>query len=107
MGETNKRRGEMNYTKGNWTVSNLVISDKEGNAIANIEIQENPESINENITQANANLISASPDMYEALTYFLDFYKYMRGRNENHSNDCLDTMYLKAEKAVLKAEGKL
>ena len=49
----------MNYTKGNWKLQHQEILSGNKN-IATV-------SMNQNEFKDNANLISASPDMYEAL----------------------------------------
>lgn len=99
----------MNYTKGEWKVGTkisghcglLIIS--KGKALANVYLNSlaRPMTDEHNLrlpenkeTQSNANLISAAPDMYEALKLAYDAIP--EGRN-------VKTVI---ENALAKAEGK-
>jgi hypothetical protein len=108
----------MNYTKGKWTAEkgfgdtdNFILSEvtdeetgiKGVTAIATVH-KKNPLTSS---TQANARLISAAPDMYEALkalgnreTCFCEMGK-SNPMVHNHSSRCLA-----AREALAKAEGK-
>jgi hypothetical protein len=59
---------KMNYTKGDWEVDGLLIRAFGHGIIASC-----PKAADDDISEiiANANLISASPDMYEALKAIL------------------------------------
>lgn len=52
----------MNYTKGEWKAHGIVIVDKDGFEIATVQTKHA-----EGEAKANTNLISAAPEMYEAL----------------------------------------
>jgi hypothetical protein len=57
----------MNYTEGPWTwEANSVFKDEHRNPIASVYDPEYPNRLT-NIAAANAQLIAAAPDMYEAL----------------------------------------
>lgn len=91
----------MNYTKGKWKVRHPVNNDytiyigEYGKGIEQIAIliENKPNA------EANAHLIAATPEMYEAL---LDFtMAYRRGLKGEQSK-----AYTKAMKALAKAEDK-
>ena len=94
----------MNYTKGQWKAElqgNLlqwqIKTDKENIAATNqtIVTDEDVEEI-----EANAQLIAAAPDMYEALKYMLNIFD--RGVMGNIGRQVCDD----AVQAINKAEGK-
>lgn len=91
----------MNYTRGEWTVfrfsdfHNWKVRTGEDNWFIDCGIEENAE--------ANANLIAAAPDMYEALKAIRDFLvEYRRTVNDPSSWPILNKM----NEALAKAEGK-
>ncbi len=89
------------YTKGKWKTTMLglgvVADDAETLVIADCT---NMPNIVE--CKANAHLIAAAPDMYEALKLFIE-----RARELNHKYPIeLALPFVHAEQALSKAEGK-
>ena len=81
----------MEYTKGEWKLhpKHAWVMDDNGSVIANCTGHKNPE--------ANANLVAAAPDLYEALKAMYEMCNIMPD----------DTDYrVAARKALAKAEGK-
>ena len=96
----------MDYTKGEWIatkthnftgtlVSYIYCGQKN---IAQTRLSDNEATPEEN--QANAHLIAAAPDMYEALLGLVDYLNYM-----GIPEDCEDK-FGEAVSALAKAEGK-
>ena len=88
----------MEYTKGEWEVfhplNNHTVIISDDFLIGNIEWET---MVNEQEQRANANLISASPDMYRALKGLLNAIAH---RKNQHLWRC------KAYLALIKAEGE-
>jgi len=97
--------GKMNYTDGEWTPyqlrsNNVSICVKtEGDLVA-VEIASLNTLLGYDVVIANANLIAAAPDMYEALKGL------MRDYSTNPNSDIFYAACLKAREALAKAEGK-
>lgn len=103
----------MNYTKGewkpwqiecqhpNWTTNTeqwaICAGDSGEQGIAKTVLDDTILAIER---KANANLIAAAPDMYEALQQLVDYLAYM-----GVPEDCEDK-YAEAEQALAKAEGR-
>ena len=91
---------DLNYTKGEWRIEHYPDSQ--------IKIHSGFESICgltydgkvADEVEANAHLIAAAPDMYEALERLVDYLNYL-----GVPEDCED-QYEEANKALAKAEGK-
>jgi hypothetical protein len=109
IARTNKQRGDnmagLNYTKGNWRVINegfgidIGVGTNYDDYVAHIFYTSgaiNPEKKDRD--KANANLISASPDMYEALKKIAD----VAIKHWKSDDPLLEPML----KAINKAEGK-
>ena len=104
------------FTKGPWQTINIsweysVIIDEDAARIAQVfirdEVDEETQDKFEEIKDANANLIAAAPDMYEALEFQC---KNCLGRYSisKDSNEC--ALYIRGEcmiaKALRKARGE-
>ncbi len=89
----------MNYTKGEWKIRAIetghILVYCDSGLIADVYN-------NINGYEANANLIAAAPDMYEALKFIIT------GKREDGKYDKYDAAgFIKiAEEALAKAEGK-
>jgi len=93
----------MNYAKGEWEAVGRTVRDSE-----HIEIcvcstyQESP--------NANAHLIAAAPDMYEALKIELpwakEWIRYLRNTVGQGQGQNADEQFVIADKALAKAEGR-
>jgi len=96
----------MEYTKGAWfnNVKDSGMSDDGA-----IIVKERPDEIivtdvygaNKAERQANTNLISACPDMYEALKEVVKFYEKFKSLSNDEQQ-----IFEKSTAALLKAEGK-
>jgi len=94
----------MEYTKGEWKAAN-----KSGEDTYNIYAdQDNSLSylIARDCTEANANLIAAAPDMYEALKGLTEWAKLSFSDDVGEWADENDPAIVTAIKAQAKAEGK-
>ncbi len=96
----------MNYTKGEWKAeigyedSYIVCKSKEGiTGIATVH-KKNPMNPASGTTEANAHLIAAAPDMYEALKGLL------RDYSINPNSDIFYKACLKARESLAKVGGK-
>lgn len=96
------------YTKGPWTVGNVYIESDDGDVV----LQPNEERGAVSITiqnPADAALISAAPEMYEALKAARDV---LRAEDDDDEGDYPDWSNLRRKKIVVieaalrKAEGK-
>lgn len=107
----------MNYTKGEWLIHWSNIRDKEGSdlriklnehlgGMEDIAIILSPRCCNVKECEANAHLIAAAPDMYEALKAW-DELRAMQPLDSGADIDAiLQKCSQKTDKALLKAEGK-
>lgn len=89
----------MDYTKGGWRIEEHPV---QGHFIGNGEISiASIHEVGNNEAEANAHLISAAPDMYEALKRL---YRLMA----KDCGGCIKTeiTLLEAQEAIAKAEGK-
>jgi len=94
----------MNYTKGEWRVGepfvkgqDYPIYSEDGYELARAFIYNGEQ-------KANAHLIAAAPDMYEALKQLMVDYRVICERKPR--NTILQTRLSMAVKALAKAEGK-
>lgn len=122
----------MNYTKGNWNYTpcnlghpdnmiNIVVQSTSGNGIARIFSKD--ATIHGMVSRApdrqeaiaNAHLIAAAPDMYEALKKLLSAYEQstkgkrsfnMLNADEKALYKICEDACIKTEHAIAKAEGK-
>lgn len=91
----------MNYTKGEWTArkeskyGNWIISSGDGSGISSVS------------GEANAHLISAAPDMYEALKHTEIVLYNLKVSNLGELTQQQSLLELETKKALAKAEGKL
>lgn len=101
---------EPKFTKGPWQTINIsweysVITDEDAARIAQVfirdEVDEETQDKFEEIKDANANLIAAAPDMYEALECACD--QYCIGYTGNGLVKCEDCII---RKALRKARGE-
>lgn len=98
----------MNYTQGDWKIEEVItdqpIITAGGKDIAEVL------SYGYEETLANAHLIAAAPDMYEALKKIQDLLKSMCGWNEElglgTTNQYLLSAFTFTQKALAKAEGR-
>ncbi|MDD5704178.1 MAG: hypothetical protein PHU23_19260 [Dehalococcoidales bacterium] len=91
-----------NYTQGEWVKQGLLIATvgkpgKEGVIIADTRAGNNLHE-----SDANANLIAAAPEMYEALHYALRYVGIYA-----HTDNVARQLQSKFQQALAKAEGKL
>ena len=87
----------MNYTKGEWKAwDKYIVCD--GVTLAKVE------------SLANANLIAAAPDMYEALKTYGSALMFLEGNFKERFSytelESLNQAYRKGFEALAKAEGK-
>ena len=92
----------MNYTKGEWRVKGCSVDGEDGYPIASTYPDTrltSPESLR--LKKANAHLIAAAPDMYEALKRLLKMVP-------EDCGGCIktETAWIEAQEALAKAEGK-
>jgi len=87
--------GNMNYTKGEW----ITIKSEIGYTV--VELQ-NKNLVCNCYNEANAHLISAAPEMYEALKDLM--FQFAVAVEQPHSVDT--RIYNQAEQALAKAEGR-
>ena len=101
---------ETKFTKGPWQTKNIsweysMIIDEDAARIAQVftrdEVDEETQDKFEEIKDANANLIAAAPDMYEALECACD--KYCIGYAGDSIVKCEDCVI---QKALRKARGE-
>jgi hypothetical protein len=98
----------MNYTKGEWTYDKTSGSIKAINVgtvnnspmVANVFVTDIIEQLE---TDVNARLISASPDMYEAIKHFMEVTS--RAKNVKFS-PAMGMAYCGLRNAIDKAEGR-
>ena len=108
----------MNYTKGEWQFtlntdkkhSEIDIFSQVGKGVKYLGTL-NALWLSNEEKLANAHLIAAAPMMYEALKAVLpwakDWVKYLRNNVGQGQGQNADEQFLKAEKALAKAEGKV
>ena len=76
------------FTKGIWSIGaswNLcVISESIGHVIAECSVES---YMDEEEMRANAKLIAAAPELFEAITYYFHVLKEVRGENWDKSPD--------------------
>ena len=87
----------MEYTKGEWTLSkttsgHILYSEETNNNIALIYNDRNEQG------NANARLIAAAPDMFEALK---TWHEHQQGTRGHYCSECADAF----DKALAKAKG--
>lgn len=98
----------MNYTKGEWTVQDgdfgpqIVCDDQDDNTVLIAEV--NPYHEDDKTIQANARLIVAAPDMYEALK---DIIAEAEKSHLTIGADLDDSIRVFGKQALAKAEGKV
>jgi hypothetical protein len=94
------KEDKMEYTKGKWMVDRHIVASSEGDAICAVYEHE------DGVAEANAHLIAAAPDMYEALRTW----DKLRAMQPLDSGADIDAILQKCaeitDKAILKAEGK-
>jgi len=101
--EKKRRSFKMKYTKGEWETIYHAPGNIVQHGIAGYSIRAE-EGIAYNISrEANAHLISAAPDMYEALKALLDEYQITDEDTEIN----VSANWVRAFKAISKAEGKV
>ena len=94
----------MNYTKGEWKATYHESGNKVQGGLAGYSIQSREAGIAYNISQEdNAHLISAAPEMYEALQKIS--YAVMNGNLKVNKSVAIQ-IYEIATPALAKAEGK-
>jgi len=94
----------MNYTKGEWQIHPnfyKFIAVREDGLFTTIAVTEEIHGDKE-MARANAHLISAAPDMYEALRDLM--FQFAVAVEQPHSVDT--RIYNQAEQALAKAEGR-
>jgi len=92
----------MNYTKGEWvaeqdTANSIRIFSQDSEQIASVMDYDGNDITEE--MEANAHLIAAAPDMYEALIQAMRTFQAYRIKET-------DPRYLKLRRAAAKAEGR-
>jgi hypothetical protein len=97
----------MNYTKGNWILYGYGVNDEQGEIIVSAHLRfkskrHTVEDVNDEETEANAKLISASPLLYEALKSMLNIFD----RGFVTEGSVGRTTCDEAIKAIAKAEGR-
>ena len=92
----------MEHTKGEWILSAGCFARQVKTYVTNtdLEVIAGVEANTEKEVLANAHLIAAAPDMYEALKGL------MRDYSTNPNSDIFYAACLKAREALTKAEGK-
>ncbi len=94
----------MNYTKGEWTATDLGEIRGEDNCLIALAYNLYTGEINNAVSCANAHLIAAAPEMYEALFIGLDLIKQ---KLYEHPDDKVAQAQKKViDKVLAKAEGK-
>ena len=88
----------MNYTKGEWKAGNVDVVTKSTH-IANCYSESNFKRPSIGEALVNAHLISAAPDMYEALKLYQS---HQEGTSGHYCWKCAEAI----NKALAKAEGK-
>lgn len=99
------------YSKGNWYSEEesgliLTIPDGANKSVIVADLSNTtPKTIGE--TEANANLIAAAPDNYEANILNLSFLKALVGQYQEFASDFrVQALIATNEAAIAKAEGK-
>lgn len=94
------------HTKGPWKIdagpNHYSIRNQRGCVLTDMRLPNNGVSIKE--VDANAHLISASPDMIATLENIVEYWN--RDRNDSAMHDALWYIIGVAEQAIAKAEGK-
>ena len=105
----------MNYTKGNWKAEqqkNLASGKYEYvvkipvNDVTDRVVATTPYARTFNDHEANAHLISAAPDMYEALKEIKEYCAEYAEENGLEDNAPMWAFISDAQSAIFKAEGK-
>lgn len=106
----------MNYSKGPWIVEEFVSKDRsvkqteiwnQNTHIATINHHSKYEG-QPLIDAANAKLISAAPEMLEALEFALEELKRIEKGNASHEPHCVSQLAIgMVEEAIKKAKGEL
>jgi hypothetical protein len=98
------------HTPGPWLVDGIEVfaeADCEAHPVADCACSHTCRALDE--LTANARLIAAAPDMYEALVYMADLFRDHTSdpsTEDGWKNEELRDVWLKAQKAIAKAEGK-